>query len=89
MNRAARSIRNGSSLNDTSGDNGVRNVRVARSAAPPNGSTRFGVDAVTSNAIALTVKSRRERSVSMSSANSTCGLRESSLYASARWVVIS
>ena len=28
MNRAARNIRNGSSLNDTSGDKGVRNVRV-------------------------------------------------------------
>ena len=42
-----------------------------------------------SSAIAFTVKSRRLRSVSMSSANVTCGLRESSAYASARNVVIS
>ena len=89
MKRAARSMRNGSSLNETSGDSGVLNVRVARSAAPPNGSTRVGVGEVSSSAIALIVKSRRDRSVSISSANSTCGLRESSLYASARCVVIS
>ena len=44
---------------------------------------------VSSSAIALTVKSRRPRSDSMASANTTCGLRESSVYDSARNVVIS
>ena len=48
-----------------------------------------GWSAVSSSAIALTVKSRRDRSASMSSANATSGLRESAAYASARWVVIS
>ena len=34
---------------------------------------------VNSSAMALTVKSRRDRSASISSANTTCGLRESSV----------
>ena len=91
MNRAARSIRSGSSLKLTSGPIGVRNVRVARSTAPSNGSTSSGASPspVSSSAIALIVKSRRDRSASISSANTTWGLRESSVYASARNVVIS
>ena len=87
--RAARIIRSGSSLKDSSGERGVRRVRVIRSAAPPNGSTSTGASPVSSRAMALMVKSRRERSVSMSPANCTSGLRESGEYASARWVVIS
>ena len=39
--------------------------------------------------MALTVKSRRDRSSSMRSPKATSGLRESGWYASARWVVIS
>ncbi len=39
--------------------------------------------------MALTVKSRRDRSSPMSSPKATSGLRESGRYASARWVVIS
>ena len=77
MNRAARNMRNGSSLNDSSADKGVRNTRAMRSARPPNGSTSTGVSVVSSNAIALMVKSRRDKSVSMSVANCTSGLRES------------
>ena len=77
MKRAARSIRSGSSLKLTSGASGVRSTPVARSTAPPNGSTSTGLSDVTSSAIALTVKSRRDRSASISSENSTSGLRES------------
>ena len=77
MNRAARSIRSGSSPKLISGDIGVRRVPVARSTAPPKGSTSVGLSDVTSSAIALTVKSRRDRSASTASANSTSGLRES------------
>ena len=75
MNRAARSIRSGSSLKLTAGSSGVRSRLAARSATPPNGSTssRLGSD----SAMALTVKSRRDRSTSSSSANVTSGLRES------------
>ncbi len=91
MKRAARNMRSGSSPKLTSGAIGVRSVRVARSTAPSNGSMSAGspVSTVSSRAIAFTVKSRRERSLSISSANTTCGLRESSVYASARNVVIS
>ena len=39
--------------------------------------------------MALTVKSRRDRSSSILSPKATSGLRESGRYASARWVVIS
>ncbi len=87
MNRAARIMRKGSSRNDTSGSSGVRRRLAARSAAPSNGSTSSGSGR--RNAIALIVKSRRDRSVSMSSANATSGLRLSGRYTSARNVVIS
>ena len=87
MNRAARIMRNGSSRNDTSGSSGVRRRLAARSAAPPNGSTSSGSGS--RNAIALIVKSRRDRSASMSSANATSGLRLSGRYTSARNVVTS
>ncbi len=86
-NRAARNMRSGSSRNDTSGASGVRNRRAARSAAPSNGSTSSGSGS--RNAIAFTVKSRRERSVSTSSEYFTSGLRLSGRYTSARNVVIS
>jgi hypothetical protein len=56
---------------------GVRSTRAARSAAPWNGSTSVGALDVTSIAIAFTVKSRRDRSATMSSENATSGLRES------------
>ncbi len=59
-NRAARSIRSGSSANDDSGAAGVRIVRRARSPIPPNGSQNSWPGTLT--AIALTVKSRRSRS---------------------------
>ena len=72
-NRAARSIRSGSSVNDTSGSSGVSSVFVARWRTPPNGSTNAPPGSRT--AIALIVKSRRDRSVSMSLANVTAGLR--------------
>ena len=75
-NRAARSIRSGSSPNATSGSSGVSSVFVARSRTPPNGSTNSPDGSRT--AIALIVKSRRDRSVSTSFANVTAGLRLSS-----------
>ncbi len=73
MNRAARSMRSGSSLKDSSGASGVRSRAAARSATPSKGSIscRSGSD----RAMALTVKSRRDRSASMASANTTSGLR--------------
>ena len=80
MNRAARSIRSGSSVKETSGDSGVRSTPAARSATPPNGSMSSGASPsapVTRSAMALTVKSRRARSASTSSAKDTSGLRES------------
>ena len=89
INRAARIIRNGSSLKLSVGDSGVRNTLDTRSAAPPNGSTSTGLSVVSSSAIALIVKSRRDKSVEISVENSTSGLRESGEYASARCVVIS
>ena len=60
---------------------------AARSARPPCGSISSGSSSAI--AIALMVKSRRDRSVSMSSENVTSGLRLSSRYISARKVVIS
>ncbi len=87
MNRAARSIRSGSSRNEISGASGVRSRPAARSTAPPYGSINSGSGS--RSAIALTVKSRRDRSISMSSENSTSGLRLSGWYTSARYVVIS
>ncbi len=85
--RAARSIRSGSSVKETSGVSGVRSRPAARSARPSNGSTMAASGS--DSAMALTVKSRRERSVSMSSPKATTGLRESGWYTSARKVVIS
>ncbi len=87
MKRAARSMRRGSSVNDSSGASGVRRRPAARSAAPSNGS--MSSSSGTARAMALTVKSRRDRSASTASLYTTSGLRESGLYTSARWVVIS
>src|SRR5256884_2330546 len=56
-NRAARSIRKGSSPNDSSGDSGVSNRCAAKSSTPPKGSNRC--KSVYEKAIALTVNSRR------------------------------
>ena len=74
-NRAARSIRNGSSEKEISGADGVIRRRAARSARPPCGSTN--VRSGSRIAIALMVKSRRTRSSSRLSPNATTGLRES------------
>ena len=89
MKRAARSMRSGSSVKDTSGSMGVRSTAAARSPAPSKGSIRRGEPVVTSIAIELIVKSRRERSATTSSLNSTVGFRVDPEYCSARWVVIS
>ena len=59
---------------------GVRSTPAARSATPPKGSMSSGsspATPVTRSAMAFTVKSRRDRSASMSSAKDTSGLRES------------
>ena len=61
-NLAARSIRSGSSENAISGSSGVSSRLAARSFTPPNGSTNS--PSGSRIAIALTVKSRRDRSVS-------------------------
>ena len=71
--RTARIIRSGSSLKDWAGATGVRSRVRARSSSPPKGSTSSSEGRRT--AIALTVKSRRERSPSRVSPYSTCGLR--------------
>ena len=73
-NRAARSIRSGSSENESSGVPGVRSTPRARSARPPYGSTSARPGSVI--AIAFTVKSRRPRSPSSVWPYSTSGLRE-------------
>ena len=86
-NLAARSMRSGSSENATSGSSGVSRIFAARCFTPPNGSTN--APSGNRTAMALIVKSRRERSVSMSFANVTAGLRCSSAYTSSRNVVIS
>ena len=87
MKRAALIIRRGSSLKDSSGASGVASREAARSATPPKGSMRRRSGR--ESAIALTVKSRRDRSTSTASENTTWGLRLSDVYASARCVVIS
>ena len=74
--RAARSIRSGSSSNDTSGLEGVRSRLAARSPRPPWGSTNG--PSGSRMAIALTVKSRLARSSSIERPKVTSGLRESS-----------
>jgi len=87
-NRAARSIRSASSLNESSGDPGVRSTRAFRSRMPPNGSTISSEGSRT--ATALTVKSRRARSASSDRPYATrAGLRDSGRYCSLRYVVIS
>ncbi len=83
VNRAARMIRSGSSVNDSSGLPGVRSTFSRRSRRPPNGSTssRDGSRA----AIAFTVKSRRRRSASREVPyRMPAGLRESGTYVSLR-----
>ena len=76
-NRAARTIRRGSSANVTAGSRGVRSTRASRSSSPPNRSTISPNASPASDAArAFTVKSRRERS-SSSVPSSTMGLRES------------
>ena len=80
MNRAARIMRSGSSENDSCGDSGVRSTWAARSAVPPKGSTSVAVSSGPvgiDSAMAFTVKSRRDRSDSISVLNVTSGLRES------------
>ncbi len=73
--RAARSMRRGSSPKDTSGSSGVRSRPAARSPSPSKGSmSRMSGRC---SARALTVKSRRDRSSSMSSPKLTSGLRDS------------
>jgi len=81
-NRAARIIRSGSSSKLCSGVTGVRKRPWARSRSPPNGSTNSRRGNRT--AIALTVKSRRERSPSRESPYATTGLREWLAYSSVR-----
>jgi hypothetical protein len=73
-NRKARSMRSGSSLNDSSGAIGVRRTRADRSFTPSKGS--IAVFSGKRIAIAFTVKSRRERSVSMFGSNFTSGWRD-------------
>ena len=72
--RAARSMRSGSSANDSSGVLGVRSNPRARSASPRNGSLNVR-SPVTETAIAFIVKSRRRRSSSSESPYATAGLR--------------
>ena len=87
--RAARIMRSGSSLNDCSARDGVRIIFFAKSSIPLNGSINSGVSVVSSNAIALIVKSRRDKSPSIESPYSTSGFLESSSYFSERYVVTS
>ena len=87
--RAARIIRSGSSENDWGALAGVRIIFFARSSIPLNGSINSGVFVVNSRAIELIVKSRRDKSPSISSPYSTSGFRESSSYFSVRYVVTS
>ena len=82
MNRAARIMRSGSSVNDSSGESGVRRRAGARSAAPSNGSMSSGSGRA--SAMAFTVKSRRDRSASTASANDDLRLARVGVYASDR-----
>ena len=72
-NRAARSMRSGSSPKLTRGSIGVRRRPATRSSTPPVGSIR--VRSGTRMAMAFTVKSRRTRSPSRLSPKATTGLR--------------
>ena len=87
--RAARIMRSGSSEKDCSGVTGVRKICLAKSASPLNGSMNSGVGVVSSSAMQLTVKSRRDKSPAILSPNSTSGLRLSGSYLSLRYVVTS
>ncbi|CAB4948920.1 unannotated protein [freshwater metagenome] len=73
--RAARIIRSGSSEKEFSAVVGVRNIFCAKSAKPLYGSINSGTLVVNSRAIALTVKSRRDKSPSIFSPYTTSGLR--------------
>lgn len=76
-NRAARSIRSGSSPNDTDGAAGVSSTRALSAAKPPRGSRNSpGPADVMRTAIAFAVKSRRTKSSSRRSPNFTSGLRD-------------
>ena len=74
-NRAARSMRSGSSANDSSGVLGVRSTPRARSASPPYGSLNRP-SPVTDKAMAFIVKSRRRKSSSSDRPYATWGLRD-------------
>ena len=76
MNLAARIIRSGSSLNESSAVPGVLINLLCRSVIPPNKSKKVGGVVVNSSAIALIVKSLRLKSPSILSPNCTSGLRE-------------
>ena len=73
--RAARIKRSGSSEKDCSALLGVRSNFFPKSSRPLNGSINSGFSDVSSSAIALTVKSRRDKSPLISLPNSTSGLR--------------
>ena len=74
-NRAARIMRSGSSEKEFSAFTGVRKTLFAKSSKPLKGSINSGVFVVSSSAIELTVKSRRDKSPSIESPYSTSGLR--------------
>ena len=84
INLAALIIRSGSSLKESSGFPGVFINLFCRSLTPLNKSIKVGSSVVSSSAIALIVKSRRNRSSSMLLPNSTFGFLESVLYFSLR-----
>ena len=79
INLAARIILSGSSLKESSGLPGVLITLFCKSDTPPYKSIKVGVSVVNSNAIALIVKSRRDKSPSILSPNSTSGFLESAL----------
>jgi hypothetical protein len=70
-NLNARSIRKGSSEKEIAGSTGVRIRFALRSVMPSKGS--IGVRSGSRIAIALMVKSRRDRSASISDSNDTSG----------------
>ena len=76
INLAARIIRSGSSLKDSSAFPGVLINLFCKSATPLNRSIKVGSGVVSSSAIALIVKSLLAKSPSIVLPNSTFGLRE-------------
>ena len=87
-NRATRITRNPSSVNRATGSPTARNTRASRSFTPSNGSNI--AFPATSYAIALTVRSRRNRSSCSGTPNTTESGRRASVYApSPRYVVTS